>query len=83
MEFACHQKVSSQKHISWRKDESKIFAGLADTFIAWMAGDFVIHGVLLATDYAFLPKIFRESKDSEKYMHFMLFAHLLMAGVLG
>jgi hypothetical protein len=49
-------------------------------FVAWMAGSFLIHGVLLNSGYAALPNLFRTEAEAENYMHFMLLAHVVMAG---
>jgi hypothetical protein len=49
-------------------------------FIAWLLGDFVIHGVLLHPDYSQLPNLYRPESDAQAYFPFMLLAHLLMAG---
>ena len=54
--------------------------GTVVIFILWMAGSFVIHGVLLHGDYAALPNLMRPEAEAQQYMHFMLLAHLLMAG---
>ena len=56
------------------------FIAWAVVFVVWMAGGFVVHGVLLGTDYAQLPQLFRAEKDSAQYFHFMLLAHVIMAG---
>jgi len=49
-------------------------------FIAWMAGSFVVHGVLLAADYTALQgKLFRTPEDSQEYFPLMLLAHVLLA----
>jgi multisubunit Na+/H+ antiporter MnhC subunit len=58
-----------------------IVAWLA-TFIAWMFGSFVVHGVLLYEQYSELPNLFRGEADSQAYFPFMLLAHVLMAGAL-
>jgi hypothetical protein len=52
------------------------------TFIVWMMGDFVVHGVLLHGDYATLPNLYRSDTDSQQYMHFMLLAHVMLAGAM-
>ncbi len=52
------------------------------TFIAWMFGSFIVHGVLLHAHYAKLQNLFRSEADSQAYFPFMLFAHVLMAGAL-
>lgn len=49
-------------------------------FVAWMGGSFVVHGLLLADGYAALPNLFRPDEDAAKYSHFMLIAHIIMAG---
>ncbi len=56
------------------------FIAWAVVFVVWMAGGFVVHGVLLGTDYAQLPQLFRAEEDSAQYFHFMLLAHVIMAG---
>ncbi len=52
------------------------------TFIAWMAGSFVVHGLLLHAHYAKLQNLYRSEADSQAYFPFMLLAHVLMAGAL-
>jgi hypothetical protein len=49
-------------------------------FIAWMAGSFVVHGVLLRDDYATLPNLFRPEAESQQYFPLMLLAHVILAG---
>jgi hypothetical protein len=49
-------------------------------FIAWMAGSFVVHGVLLHDDYATLPNLFRPEAESQPYFPLMLLAHVILAG---
>ena len=49
-------------------------------FVVWMAGSFVVHGVLLGDGYAQLASLFRTQEDTANYSHFMLIAHVLMAG---
>lgn len=48
-------------------------------FVASMASDFVLHGLLLQADYAQLPNIMRTETDSQKYFHWMLLAHAFIA----
>jgi len=45
-----------------------------------MAGSFVVHGMLLHDGYAQLPNLFRPQEEAQNYMHFMLIAHIIMAG---
>lgn len=49
-------------------------------FVVWMGGSFVVHGLLLADGYAALADLFRPEEDAAKYAHFMLLAHVIMAG---
>jgi hypothetical protein len=56
-----------------------IIAWLA-VFVAWMAGDFVIHGLLLHADYLTLPSLYRSEADSQQYFPLMIVAHVVMAG---
>ncbi len=58
----------------------KFFISWAIVFVAWMAGSFVVHAVLLADGYAGLPNLFRPDEESQQYFHFMLIAHIIMAG---
>ena len=52
------------------------------TFVAWMLGSFVVHGLLLGADYAKLSNLYRGEVDSQSYLPVMLLAHVLMAGAL-
>jgi len=49
-------------------------------FIGWMAGDFLVHGVLLKPDYLQLARLYRSDAESQAYFQWMLLAHVLMAG---
>ena len=49
-------------------------------FIAWFAGAFVVHGVLLHPDYVAQAQLYRPEAESQQMFHFMVLAHLLMAG---
>jgi hypothetical protein len=49
-------------------------------FVAWMIGDFIVHGVLLHDDYAKLPNLFRPEADAQQYFPLMILAHVIMAG---
>ena len=49
-------------------------------FVVWMGGSFVVHGVLLHDDYARLPNLFRSEAESQRFMPFMLLAHIIMSG---
>ena len=49
-------------------------------FIAWMAGSFVVHGMLLHEDYATLPNLFRPEAEAQQYFPLMILAHVILAG---
>jgi hypothetical protein len=49
-------------------------------FVVWMAGSFVVHGVLLHDDYAKLGNLFRTEADSQQYFPLMILAHVLLSG---
>jgi len=58
----------------------KFLAGWVVVFVAWMAGSFLVHGLLLQADYAQLPQLFRTEADSMQYFPLMLMAHVIMSG---
>lgn len=58
----------------------KFFISWAVVYVVWMAGSFVVHGVLLGDGYAALPNLFRPPEEANKYFHLMLIAHIVMAG---
>jgi hypothetical protein len=60
--------------------DKKLFIAWLAVFIAWMAGSFVVHGVLLHADYAKLPHLFRPEEEAQTYFPLMILAHALMAG---
>ena len=45
----------------------KFFIAWIVIFVAWMAGSFVVHGVLLHDDYAKLSGLFRAETDAQAY----------------
>jgi hypothetical protein len=49
-------------------------------FVVWFIGSFVVHGVLLESDYMKLGNLFRTQEDSQKYFPLMILAHIMMAG---
>ena len=51
-------------------------------FVAWMAGSFVVHGVLLRPDYMQLTTLFRAEGDQQKYFPLMILAHIFLSGAL-
>jgi len=52
----------------------------AVVFVVWMAGSFVVHGVLLTELYATLPNLYRSETDTQALSYLVLIAHLIMAG---
>lgn len=60
--------------------DKKFAISWAIVFVAWMAGSFVVHGAMLSGAYAELPNLFRTETETQSYMHFMLIAHVIMAG---
>ena len=49
-------------------------------FVVWMAGSFLVHGVWLAETYAAMTNMSRPEEEQMGLFHFMLLAHVLMAG---
>lgn len=56
-----------------------VFAWIA-LFIVWFLGSFVVHGVLLRSDYMQLIQLFREEGDQQKYFPLMVLAHVILSG---
>lgn len=59
---------------------ARFFIAWAVTFVAWMAGSFVVHHTLLHADYSSVQNLFRSPEEAQNYFHFMILAHALMAG---
>jgi hypothetical protein len=49
-------------------------------FIAWFVGSFVVHGVLLRSDYMQLANLFRVEGEQQKYFPLMFLAHVILSG---
>lgn len=49
-------------------------------FVAWFLGSFVVHGVLLRSDYMHLTNLFRAEGDQQKYFPLMILAHVILSG---
>jgi hypothetical protein len=60
--------------------DKRFLAAWLIVFIAWMAGSFVVHGVLLHDDYLTLPNLFRPEAEAQQYFPLMLLAHVILAG---
>jgi hypothetical protein len=48
--------------------------------IAWFLGSFVVHGVLLRSDYMQLTNLFRVEGEQQKYFPLMFLAHVMLSG---
>jgi hypothetical protein len=49
-------------------------------FVAWLLGSFVVHGVLLRSDYMHLTNLFRAESDERRYFPLMIVAHVMLSG---
>jgi len=49
-------------------------------FAVWFFGSFVVHGVLLRSDYMQLTNLFRAEGDQRKYFPLMIVAHVMLSG---
>lgn len=58
----------------------KFLIAWAVIFVAWMAGSYLVHEVLLHDDYAQLPNLFRPEAEVQQYLPLMILAHVIMAG---
>jgi hypothetical protein len=60
----------------------KFVIGWVVVFIAWFLGSFVVHGLLLHSDYMQVPNLFRTEADAQKYFPLMILAHVILSGAL-
>ena len=51
-------------------------------FVVWMAGSFLVHGVLLNADYMALRTLLRSPEESQKFFPLMILAHVFLSGAL-
>lgn len=58
----------------------KFFIAWVVIFVAWMAGGFIVHGLLLHDDYMSLPRLFRPEAEAQRFLPLMILAHAIMAG---
>ena len=58
----------------------KFWIAVLAMFVLGMLLDFVVHAVLLHSDYLALPALYRNEQDAQGYFPYMLLAHALMAG---
>jgi len=57
----------------------KYFISSIVIFIAWMAGSFLIHEILLGSEYESVAHLYRSNTDMESKTIWMMIAHILMA----
>ena len=58
----------------------KLIVAWVVLLVAWLMGSFVVHGVLLHSDYLHLTGLFRAEGDQQKYFPLMLLAHVMLSG---
>lgn len=58
----------------------KLIVAWLVVFVAWFIGSFIVHGVLLHSDYLQLTNLFRTEADEQKYFPLMILAHVIMSG---
>jgi hypothetical protein len=49
-------------------------------FVVWFVGSFVVHGVLLGSDYKQVANLFRPESEVGKYFPLMILAHVILSG---
>jgi hypothetical protein len=49
-------------------------------FVAWFLGSFVVHGLLLRSDYMHLANLFRTEGDEQQHFPLMILAHVILSG---
>jgi prepilin signal peptidase PulO-like enzyme (type II secretory pathway) len=59
--------------------DKKFWVTFAVAFVVTMALGFVVHGLILAGDYAALPGVMRTPAEQEARFGFMLAAHAILA----
>jgi cytochrome bd-type quinol oxidase subunit 2 len=57
----------------------KVWISVAAMFVMSMALGFLVHGTLLAPEYAKLTNLFRQGTDAESHLSMMLLAHVFIA----
>ena len=62
--------------------DKKYFVSWLILFVCWMAGSFLVHGVLLHADYESLRNLFRAPEDSQTFFPLMVVAHVFLSGAL-
>ncbi len=49
-------------------------------FVAWLAGTYIVHSVLLHSDYQQLAYLYRAESDQQRYQPVMIVVHAILAG---
>jgi len=62
--------------------DKRFFVAWLVLFVCWMAGSFVVHGVLLHADYSALRGLFRSPEDAQVFFPLMVVAHVFLSGAL-
>ena len=57
----------------------KFFIAWIVVFVLWLFGSYAVHGGLLSADYM-QTNLMRDPADSQARFHWMIIAHLIMAG---
>jgi hypothetical protein len=57
----------------------KFFIAWLATFVVWMVGSYLIHGMLLMADYEAHSALYRPMEDQGRYMPYLIGAHVVMA----
>ncbi len=60
--------------------DKKFLISTVAVFVVWMVGSFLVHGLWLSSTYEGMTNMMRPMEEQEGMMHFMLIAHVLMAG---
>ena len=59
--------------------DRRVLIGTIAIFVVWMAGSFLVHGVLLHADYAQFPDLYRTEMETQALMPVLILAHVLLA----
>jgi hypothetical protein len=60
--------------------DRRFFVGWLLVFVLWMLGSFIVHGHLLADDYAAIAKLFRPPAEAQRHFPWMIAAHAILSG---
>ena len=60
--------------------DRRALIGTITVFVVWMAGSYLVHGVLLHGDYAQFPTLYRTQTETQALMPILVAAHGLLAG---